>query len=508
MAPSSNTGSPAPLPRRLSCDRCHYQKLRCTRTGDSQTSTCNRCLRQNAQCVYSSSLPKGRPSMYRLANERRPPASPKTADSTNSSTTSSDIPPPTATTDEVPMPESSSMQIEASTTTTNEDIDQLLAGAIDPSSAWMYPMEWNDMQIDSGDGEFLNLVHQGGCDLPPTPPSACFTGSQTPMMELFESATTIAKSDPDVGIAQLSQLSTRLYPLHRSSISLVETAGSSGQRSPDIGKHKTQALIDDTAFKAVAKWLVHGVSTNMGILFGAADHSLHHNPNINPALQEPTTGDTLNDAFAASHHLLEILRLLQANVTIGNSNDTDASAGGPTDFWRSITPQSTDSSNDGVVGYSEGGSKPAPTSAPSSSYGRPSSSEYSSTVVRHLVIACHTLLLNIYIALLIALQHDVDLRSSSLLAGGATGGSEATALADMRLVLVVQLCSYLIKRQHQAVDMYLSFPNTLQQTIEPSSPSSNTASACGSAGSNGEVRSDLEMEVQQRLSRLRQTLRI
>ncbi|CAP65098.1 uncharacterized protein PODANS_5_6820 [Podospora anserina S mat+] len=489
MTPSSNT-SPAPLPRRLSCDRCHYQKLRCTRTGDSQTSTCNRCIRQNAQCVYSSSLPKGRPSMYRLANERRPPASPKTASSTTSSA-SSDVP-PAAKTDGAEIAENS-MQISESSTA-NDDIDQLLAGAIGPS--WMHPMEWNDMQIDTCSGdEFLNLLHHN----PPTPPSACFTGSQTPMFELFESATTIAKSDPDVGIAQLSQLSTRLYPIHRRSCSLAETAGSSGQMSPDMGQqHKTQALIDDNAFIVVAKWLVQGVSTNMDILFRAGDHRLH-NPNINPALQSepPTTGETLNDLFAASHHLLEILRLLQSNVTGGNSNDMDVAAApaGATDFWRSITPQSTDS-NDGTAGFGEG-SKPVPTaSAPSSSHGRPSSSsEYSSTVVRHLVIACHTLLLNIYIAVLIALQHDVDLRNSSLPA-------EAAALADMRLVLVVQLCSYLIKRQHQAVDVYLSFPNTLTQNVEPSSPSSNTASG------NGEVRSDLELEVQQRLSKLRQTLRI
>ncbi|KAK4171884.1 hypothetical protein QBC36DRAFT_198313 [Triangularia setosa] len=503
MAPSSNT-SPVPLPRRQSCDRCHSMKLRCTRTGNSETGACNRCLRSGAQCVYSSSLPKGRPSMYRPAGERRPPASPRAAtiDFTTSSA-GSDIP-PTSMTDGTTRTDGS-IQLENSTT--NNDIDQLLAGSIDPSSIpctwpWIAPMDWDQMQIDGGDNDFLNLTHQ-----PPTLPSACFPDSQIPMIELFENATSIAKRDPDVGIAQLSQLSTRLYPLHRSSCSLAETAESSGQRSPEVGQPKSQALIDDTAFKAVAKWLVHGVSTNMDTLF-RADHRLH-SPNINPALQEPsTTGNTLHEAFAASHHLLEILRLLQSNATGGSSNDgVTAIATASMDFW--ITPQST-GSNDSIFGFDEA-SKSAPTSAHSSSYGRPSSTEYPSTVVtvvRHLVIACHTLLLNIYIAVLIALQHDVDLRNSYLPTAGGTACAEATALADMRLVLVVQLCSYLIKRQHQAVDMYLCSPNSLPQSAEPSNPSSNPPDPQASGRNNGEVRGDLEMEVQQRLSRLRQTLRI
>jgi hypothetical protein len=52
--------------RRQSCDRCHGQKLRCTRASNDDTGACIRCRRQGAQCIYSSCLPKGRPSMYRL----------------------------------------------------------------------------------------------------------------------------------------------------------------------------------------------------------------------------------------------------------------------------------------------------------------------------------------------------------------------------------------------------------------------------------------------------------
>lgn len=73
MAPTPKTS--AMLPRRLSCDRCHGQKLRCPRGGNGDNGACNRCLRQGARCVYSSSLPKGRPCMYRLADiSSNPPA--------------------------------------------------------------------------------------------------------------------------------------------------------------------------------------------------------------------------------------------------------------------------------------------------------------------------------------------------------------------------------------------------------------------------------------------------
>jgi hypothetical protein len=60
MLPKSNTAAAA-LPQRQSCDRCHRQKLRCIRNKDN-TDVCDRCLSKGAQCVFSSSMPKGRPS--------------------------------------------------------------------------------------------------------------------------------------------------------------------------------------------------------------------------------------------------------------------------------------------------------------------------------------------------------------------------------------------------------------------------------------------------------------
>ncbi|KAA8645741.1 hypothetical protein EYZ11_001253 [Aspergillus tanneri] len=45
--------------RRVACDQCHSQKLRCTKTDDS--NTCVRCHRLNRTCVWSPPLRSGRP---------------------------------------------------------------------------------------------------------------------------------------------------------------------------------------------------------------------------------------------------------------------------------------------------------------------------------------------------------------------------------------------------------------------------------------------------------------
>ncbi|KAF3769439.1 hypothetical protein M406DRAFT_348721 [Cryphonectria parasitica EP155] len=47
--------------KRLSCDRCHAQKLRCPRHSSANEESCGRCLRHGTKCVYSVALPKGRP---------------------------------------------------------------------------------------------------------------------------------------------------------------------------------------------------------------------------------------------------------------------------------------------------------------------------------------------------------------------------------------------------------------------------------------------------------------
>jgi len=93
-------------------------------------------------------------------------------------------------------------------------------------------------------------------------------------------------------------------------------------------------------------------------------------------------------------------------------------------------------------------------------------------VIRHLVIACEALLLETYAAILTALQHD---------AGDPAG---ATPLGNVRMVIVVQLCAYLIERQHQVIAR--RFPD---------------------ATADRETLTNLRVHVQQKLTQLRKTLR-
>ncbi|EHK42128.1 hypothetical protein TRIATDRAFT_84120 [Trichoderma atroviride IMI 206040] len=53
-------GGPQQL--RLSCDRCHKRKQRCTRTAASDQNPCRRCKEAGEKCVFSPPLRLGRPS--------------------------------------------------------------------------------------------------------------------------------------------------------------------------------------------------------------------------------------------------------------------------------------------------------------------------------------------------------------------------------------------------------------------------------------------------------------
>ncbi|RYP90385.1 hypothetical protein DL770_003469 [Monosporascus sp. CRB-9-2] len=418
---------------------------------------------------------------------------------------------------------------------------------------WLAPLNWSDMQIDGSEQDSAlsasstnNIVHpqsdagalflgdfpsfrpwastgtndgdEGARGEPPLPgrlhslghdprsdPSG---GSSSSSSSSSSSFLFTNKGCPDIGIAQLSQLSTRLYPLHRSSCALAGITGQLDQ--PRDGNQARSPLIDDTAFKSVAAWILHV----------SADKNLHirdYRPISVP--ETMTAGNTLHNVFSASYHMLEILRCLQVNVGTGTtaplasavttSTFTSASTRGASfDFLGHINPQSphstsTSSENSSYFDMDRG----------TSNYiGSPS--QHSNTVVRHLVIACHTLLLNIYVAVLIALQHEVDLRSRCLSAKNVNLDAQAdpAVLADIRLVLVVQLCSYLIQCQHQAVDSYLSPPSPTPPPLPPSHQHDPSGSRQPTPPErttvDREAMSDLGIEVRQRLARLRQTLHI
>ena len=514
MSPTPKEKAAAKAPRRQSCDRCYGQKLRCTRAGNGYTGACNRCIRQGVQCVYSSSLPKGRPSMYRLADTSTAtlsaPGMPIAEDLCRRHLAS----PPTIAAD---------TNASANTNTSVND-DAILDKRTDmPTSAsmstwpWLPLSQWNDTQVDGSEQDSSQPAAQFHRIVNP------HTDSNKSFLDAFPSVSgSVPGRHPSTTrpherghghgssmsqlcqlITQLSQLSTRLSQqdtpinhLPRPSCTPAETAGS----SKDHNQVYQSQLLDETAFKSIAAWLVQ-ISANVNLLF--------QTDRPNPTLETATIGDTLRDVFSASHYLLEILRRLQVNVVTGTSamattvsTSISTSAGRSDldlDFWASIVPQSvqlTSTSNENMTGFEQG---------------KGLSSQCPNTVIHHLVITCHTLLLNIYIAVLITLQRNADLRSFRLSIGNVDADADVytTALADdIRLVLVVQLCTYLTERQHKAVDLYLltqsppssSQPHNFSGSRQPSRPTSTS-------GNQGGM-SDLEVEVRQRLARLQQTLGI
>ena len=581
MAPTPNL--PATSKKRQSCDRCHGQKLRCIRAGSSGTDACNRCLRQGAHCVYSSSLPKGRPNIYRLADASTAPSNP-------SATTTPVTPELQGRAHSGPYTPGAEANHHKSNMSGHED--PMAMDTFSSSITWpsLHPLNWNDMQIDLGEQDsshwasashpmvvhhhtdpsasfldpFPNLLNwvsptnsetdgsvRGGPSSPNRPQvhghglgsdifdNSSNTSSSSSSISSSSNSSIIANNiGPQAGIARLSQLSTRLYPLHRSSLTLAETAGSSNQPG-DRKETAPRPLLDDAAFRSVAGWLVH-VPSSMNRA-SETGHRKH-------ALEAITTGDTLHDAFSASHQLLEILRCLQADVvtslstpSISASTSSNAAGAQIDNNWtcNTITPQSSSNPEEPEQQQQqrqqqqqqqhnkEPFNPPSSSSSSSSSSSPPSSyTRSSNTVIHHLVHACHTLLLDIYVAFLIALQDDADRWSSSSsscrpAAAAAVDDAAAAALADIPLVLAIQLCSYLIERQHQAVNRFLSLSQQQQQqqqnqsSREPGSGSgsgsrqpSPPAAAAAATTNREEVMSDLETEVQQRLGRLRQTLRI
>ena len=200
--------------------------------------------------------------------------------------------------------------------------------------------------------------------------------------------------DPDVVIAELSRLSVHLSPLRRSSYSLAGTLESSHPQY----QAREKPVIDDATFESVAGWLAQGNcsahnNTNMSSSLAAA----HHTPPFSPlpAPETKTASAMLHHTFSASRHLLEILRYLQANIGVSGTSTVSKPR-------LSTTPStSTSSSDDLYFGM--------PKSPPRTPGGSPSN--MCNNIIRHLVIACHMILLNIYAAVLAVLERDTDPRA-------------------------------------------------------------------------------------------------
>lgn len=269
----------------------------------------------------------------------------------------------------------------------------------------------------------------------------------------------------NTAIARLSQLNLRLCALHRTSSALSIALKARGGDSP---------IVDDEALKSVTGWLSH-ISGDVKSFLSA--------PDTHESMSFATTsvGSTLRDTFSASHHLLDILRDLHIDPSMVSSsfNATQQHPG--------MMP-----------GYSQRNGMPDSHMAKMETDGSESALLHN-TVVDQLVVSCHTLLLNIFVSVFNAILCDSD------------KWNPAAPLADIRPVLISQVCSYLIGRQNQAVDIYLSQampqPDTsmgqwadqqMQQTMTP---------GAATAAFRAEL-AHLREEIEKRQTILKQALRI
>ncbi|OJJ70823.1 hypothetical protein ASPBRDRAFT_127674 [Aspergillus brasiliensis CBS 101740] len=172
----------AALPKRLSCDRCYGQKLRCPRPSTSDDPSCIRCLRQKVQCVYSTALPKGRPRAAARAGAGAAAGPGATTSIATTTTTASSI------SDTVPSIFSA------------EDLASFPGLS---TSAWPPDATWEDnFSFPSP-----HVVPQPP-PLDPTPPPS---SSSAPNSEY-----------PEICIRQLSDLATRLHAVYQTTRALSD----------------------------------------------------------------------------------------------------------------------------------------------------------------------------------------------------------------------------------------------------------------------------------------------
>lgn len=512
MGPTSKENTQTP--RRQSCDRCHNQKVRCTRTDNRKTGACDRCLRKDVLCTYSSCLPKGRPSLYRTSEVSTGSESPSKAvgaswtppETVPGTPKSEVIQPILPTLSSLSRPDQQQRDITPFSHTDAEvdrdnDIDMDAHGdsGIFPGStealsdfwaSWWPQDHIGDNMLDMNPTWALNLDPA----LDSQPPASLGFSELFPHYEEISTANsdraghghtgeegfrrgndyaensnkssssnraalTTDKSDFELSIAHLSQLSTRLSQLLGSSRSFLAEALDPSHQSKNHDPVMQVQLGIEAVFKSVNAWLVHGTGNT----------NLPSNLDLGPT----DAFDLPHHVFSASNHLLGILRHIR--LSTGTS-----------------APSPSTSSSISSGSYAE--------TSPSDA------SHHSSTsVVHHLVLVCVTLLLNMYVAILIALQRSADALNSSP-RPRANGDSvepndhmDDTSRVRLQLVSVVELCSHFIKRQNQTVDLIMS--NSQGPLQAPSSGGNDSRQSA-----SFDNMSALRTEVKQRLRQLQESL--
>ena len=282
--------------------------------------------------------------------------------------------------------------------------------------------------------------------------------------------TTADKYRFELSLAHLSRLNARLSQLLGSSRRfLAEPLDPSRQVKNQDPALQVQHSIE-AVFRSTNTWLVHG-STNVD-----STSSL--------SLGQTNAFNLLHYVFSASNHMLEILHHVRVSLLTSNANPSPAASSSPIASGLSsslhVETLTRMSSNEGSLD--------------------------SSSAVHQLVVICVTLLLNMYVAILTALQRSADALNASRRQRAKdlvepNDHMDRASRIYLQLVSVVQMCSYFIKRQTQVLDkMMLNSDGPLY------TPLSRDCDPLQSISSD--AMSDVKTEVEQRLRQLQESLSI
>ncbi|KAG9962173.1 hypothetical protein KCU61_g4951, partial [Aureobasidium melanogenum] len=444
--------------KRQFCDRCHKQKLRSLRLSDGESGACERCTRLKTQCVYSSALPKGRPRgqnrtavVVQKSSEHDDQVGVTAANHGYSAVDAETI------TNVVQYPNSTNTDL------CNDFMPVDWMGHID--NTFTDPEQWHFDLPSLDNASELSSYNTVESSFTSSDLVDGVSGSQ-----IYQSAFradshrsgTPKKVEPESAMAVLSRLSQRLYALYSAVLELASSPDAIDQA--DTAALRRGPFADDSAFQKLTGWLVRASSS-------LESSDVDNVARDNEILMAPHDGCALlEEVFSASQKLIDTLHSLgeEASPLVPTSQD------GP------------------LPGISDQRTTRKPSRDDSNAPGGPfvSTNHWSHSITKHMVMANHMLLLNTYLAAVMALQHAVNKQKSANEIPDAQDLS--LPLGEMRTAMVVQMCGYLIQRQISAVQVYLA---------PPDAPSIST-----SCSPEHKTMRSLEQDVQERLARLKESL--
>ena len=216
------------------------------------------------------------------------------------------------------------------------------------------------------------------------------------------------------------------------------------RNTANYAKNRASRLLDDAALGSAATWLMRKKHRRSEFFFPTRlqEYSVEGS---GPRL---LSSSILQDVFSASYHFLELLECVS-------------------NYYCSTLP-TLDTTRDQL-----------------------------NETIRHLNITCHLLLMGIYETLLVFLEHNALLEKQT-----ASAANDQGPLGQIQLVSVVQLCSYVLARQNEAINTYISRVQQQQQHHHQYRHDSDHDCACATMNFDKQARSGFANELQKRFQQL------